>query len=226
MLYIVGTPIGNLDDLSIRQAKTLLSCDIIAAEDTRSAKILLDACALRFNIHPRHIKIISYYKESEMEKLPEIMGYLNEEKEVALISESGMPLLSDPGYLLVNSCIREKIPMTVIPGPSSITAALIYSGFNPKKFMSLGFLPKKKGKIQQCIRMMTQIKNIDPETVFVFFESPLRMNDTLNCFIELKWNPDVVICREMTKKFEEIIRGKPAELSGKTFKGELTVIVS
>ena len=143
MLYVVSTPIGNLDDLSIRQAKTLAASDIILAEDTRSAQILLDAVKKRFNIPVVCSTVWSYYKEKEFQKLPEIIDLLKEGKNISLVSEAGTPLVSDPGYLLVKSCIQRNLPITVIPGPSAATTALVYSGFNPQEHMFLGFFPKK-----------------------------------------------------------------------------------
>ncbi len=130
MLNIVATPIGNLDDISLRQEKTLLSSDIILAEDTRSAGILLDACRSRFQqiiTNQLSPKLISYYKEKEFEKLPEVIVLLKEGKNISLISESGMPLISDPGYLLVKTAIKEDIALTVIPGPSAVLTALTCS---------------------------------------------------------------------------------------------------
>src|SRR3990167_1150198 len=207
MLNIVSTPIGNLDDLSIRQAKILASSDVILAEDTRSAQTLLDAIKKRFMLPVTCSTVWSYYKEKEFEKLPEIIDLLKQEKNISLISEAGTPLVSDPGYLLVKSCIQRNLPMTVIPGPSAVTTALVYSGFNPGEHMFLGFFPKKESQLFQSINRLKQIKTIFPEMVFVFYESPLRINETLRCIDISKWNIEIVICREMTKKFEEIIRG-------------------
>jgi 16S rRNA (cytidine1402-2'-O)-methyltransferase len=225
MLYVVATPIGNLDDLSIRQAKTLATSDIILAEDTRSANILLDAIKKRFTLPVTCSKIWSYYKEKEFEKLPEIIELLKQEKNISLISEAGTPLVSDPGYLLVKNCIQRNLPITVIPGPSAITTALVYSGFNPGEHMFLGFFPRKQSQIFQLIERLKQIKTIFPDMVFVFYESPLRINETLKCFVTAKWEPEIVICREMTKKFEEIIRGPIDELIRRDYKGEITVVI-
>lgn len=226
MLYIVGTPIGNLDDLSVRQAKTLASSDIILAEDTRSAQILIQGIRDRFSIQFKSSqKLISYYKEKEFEKLPEVIELLKEGKNISLISESGIPLISDPGYLLTKTVIKQKIPFMVIPGPSAITTSLIHSGFNPKEFMSLGFLPKKESEVLQSFKRLKEIKKIYPEMVCIFFESAKRINATIQLIIKSDWNSDIVICRELTKKFEEIIRGKASELLKKAYKGELTLIV-
>ncbi len=231
MLNIVSTPIGNLDDLSLRQAKTLAASDIILAEDTRSAQTLLDAIHSRFNTllppttYNLQPKIWSYYKEKEFQKLPEIIDLLKEGKNISLISEAGTPLVSDPGYLLVKSCIKRNLPITVIPGPSAATTALVYSGFNPKEHMFLGFFPKKESEILRLIDRLKQIKEIFPDMVFVFYESPLRINKTLQLINQLKYNFEIVICREMTKKFEEIIRGPIEELMKRDYKGEVTVVM-
>ena len=225
MLNIISTPIGNLDDLSIRQAKTLATSDIILAEDTRSAQTLLDAVKKRLNIPVVCSTVWSYYKEKEFQKLPEIIDLLKEGKNISLISEAGTPLVSDPGYLLVKSCVQRNILITVIPGPSAITTALVYSGFNPQEHMFLGFFPKKENQIKQLIDRLKQIKTIFPDMVFVLYESPLRIKETLRCIDTSKFGVEVVICREMTKKFEEIIRGPISELIKRDYKGEITVVI-
>jgi len=225
MLNIVSTPIGNLDDLSIRQAKTLATSDIILSEDTHSAQTLLDAIKKRFMLPVTCSVVWSYYKEKEFEKLPEIIDLLKQEKNISLISEAGTPLVSDPGYLLVKTCIQKNILITVIPGPSAITTALVYSGFNPGEHMFLGFFPKKESQLLQLINRLKQIKTIFPDMVFVFYESPIRINETLRCIDTSKFNVEVVICREMTKKFEEIIRGPIDELIKREYKGEITVVI-
>lgn len=234
MLYIVATPIGNLDDLSVRQAKTLISSDVILAEDTRSAQILLSAIKERFpqltiNHQSPATILVSYYKEKEFEKLPEVIELLNQNKIVSLISESGTPLVSDPGYLLVRTCIKKNIPLAVIPGPSAVTSAILLSGFDPSQFMFLGFLPKKSNEKIKLFKKLQSVKEVFPEISFVFYESPQRINDTLKTLSALRtstWNPDVVICREITKKFEEVTRGKAIELLKRTYKGEITIVLN
>lgn len=225
MLNIVSTPIGNLDDLSLRQAKTLATSDIILAEDTRSAQTLLDGIKKRFMLPVTCSTVWSYYKEKEFEKLPEIIDLLKEGKNISLISKAGTPLVSDPGYLLVKSCIQRNIPITVIPGPSAVATALVYSGFNPQEHMFFGFFPKKESQILQLINRLKQIKTIFPDMVFVFYESPLRIKETLRCINTSGFDVEVVIAREMTKKFEEIIRGPIDELIKREYKGEITVLI-
>ena len=225
MLYIVSTPIGNLDDLSFRQAKTLASSDIILAEDTRSAFVLLDAIKKRFPFPITCSKIWSYFKEKEFEKLPEIIDLLEQGKNISIISQAGTPLISDPGYLLVKTAIKKNLQITVIPGPSAIITGLVASGLNPKNFMFLGFLPKKESEKIKLINKLIEVKKIFADTVFIFYESPLRIKETLLCFKRLKWSPETVICREMTKKFEEIIHGNIEQLTDRDYKGEITVLV-
>lgn len=226
MLFIVSTPIGNLDDLTLRAAKTLGSCDILLAEDTRSAQVLLMSLEKNFGI-PRNPQtgIISYYKEKEFEKLPEVLDFLKSDKNVALISEAGTPLISDPGSLLIKSIIKENIPFTVIPGPSAVTTALVLSGLPSKEFLFLGFLPKKESDLIKSIRKMAELKSNQPETSIIFYESPARIHATLAIINEYFPKSDIAICREMTKKFEEVIRGKPSELLSREYKGELTVVL-
>lgn len=229
MLFIVGTPIGNLDDLSPRAAKTLATSDIILAEDTRSALTLLEAIKTRFKINFELPTIVSYYKEKEFEKLSDILNWLGEDKNISLISESGMPVISDPGYLLVSTCIKKNIAFTVIPGPTADTTGLIYSGFNPSTqeggYIFMGFLPKKESQIYKCINKLKQMKKILPDLVFIFYESARRINKTLDLLARQLPDNDVCVCRELTKKFEEIVRGKAGEIKNRTYKGELCLVI-
>lgn len=226
MLYVVGTPIGNLDDLSIRQAKTIAGAEIILTEDTRSTGNLLKKIKDLFDLSPNpQQRLISYYKEREFEKLPEIIEMLEDDKNIVLISESGMPLVSDPGYLLVNTLIKKNIPFEVIPGPTAIETALVYSGFNPQNHMFIGFFPKKKSELIKIFNQFIQIKTIMPKIVFVGYESPMRINETLNILSEIIPSTEVAVCRELTKKFEEVVRGNPSDLSKRNYKGEITLII-
>jgi len=225
MLYIVSTPIGNLDDLSYRQARTLVDSDIILAEDTRSYQKLLSGIERIFNLKPKsNQKSISYYKEVEFEKLPEVLGYLESEQNVSLISDAGTPLVSDPGFLLVKEVVKRNIPYDSIPGSSSVTNALVLSGLQAKKWMFVGFFPKKRNDLVKLLNSLKEITKIDKEIIFVGFESSQRINESLKIFTETSSNAEIVIAREMTKKFQEVLRGKPEELSEKTYKGELTAI--
>ncbi len=226
MLYIVGTPIGNLEDLSIRQAKTLSQVEIILTEDTRSTVFLLAKINELFHLALReNQRMISYYKEKEFEKLPEIINLIKEEKDIALISESGMPVFSDPGYLLLKTVIAEQLPFTVIPGPTAAVTALVYSGFNPQSTFFIGFLPKKYTQLKKLLTNLQELKRLFPRVVIVAYESPQRIITTLAAINDLFPELEVVIGRELTKKFEEITRGSAKELLNRTYKGEITIVM-
>lgn len=228
MLYIVGTPIGNLEDLSIRQAKTLLDADVVLAEDTRSAETLISAAERLFNTsRSADQKVVSYYKEREFEKLPYILSLLAEDKQVALISEAGMPIISDPGGLLASHCRKNNIPFTVIPGPSSVTTALALAGNTSHTWTFLGFLPKKGNDIKKLIAKLMDVPEFEKKDhVFVAFDSPERFADTMTIFEEVVPHATISVCREMTKKFEEVLVGSPAQLKSKELRGELVLIIS
>lgn len=220
MLYIVSTPIGNLDDLSYRQAKTIVNSDIILAEDTRTFQKLLSGIEKIFNLKPKsNQKTISYYKENEFEKLPEVLELLREGSVISLVSEAGTPLVSDPGSLLVKEVIKENLPYDVVPGPSAVVNALVLSGFPPKSFFFLGFLPTRENDLKKLFQ------SLEKDMTYVAFESPHRINDSLTILASINSSADVAICREMTKKFQEVIRGKPEELSNKSYKGELSLVL-
>lgn len=227
MLTIVGTPIGNLEDVSYRQAKTLTNADIILAEDTRSAQTLLHAIEHLFNMKSKaDQKIVSYYKEKEFEKLPDIISDLEDGKQVSLISEAGMPVISDPGFLLIHTVIKKGLPYEVIPGPSAVTTALLHSGLKFKRFMFLGFLPKKELEFERVLIQIRDIRQIANHTAFVAFESPHRINQTLTIMGKIFPEAEIVIARELTKKFEEIYRGTAEQLKDKEYRGEITIIFS
>lgn len=223
MLFIVGTPIGNLEDLSIRQARIIASSDVILTEDTRSTGKLLERIksSFSFDRNPNQ-RLISYYKEKEFEKLPEVLELIENNSNIVLISESGMPLISDPGSLLIKELIKRKIEFQVIPGPTAVITALVYSGFDLSKFTFLGFLPKKATQIR---KILSTLQLSDLTTQVVFYESPNRINKTLEIIDQILPDSDIVICRELTKKFEEIVRGRARDLTLRQYKGEITVIL-
>jgi len=227
MLYIVGTPIGNMEDLSIRQAKTITSAEIIVTEDTRSTGMVLKRVEELFGMKKKpECRLISYYQEKEFEKLPEIISLLEEGKEMVLMSESGMPLISDPGYLLVKEVIKRKIPYTVIPSPTALVTALAHSGFKLNHFTFFGFLPRKKGDINKALLKAQEVSLLLDHAPVVFYESANRLNETLLLLDSIASNAQVCICRELTKMYEEIIRGTPKELSEKKFRGEIVLVVA
>ena len=196
-LYLVTTPIGNMKDITLRAIEVLSHVDMIACEDTRKTGLLLQK--LKITHKP---ELISYYEENEQKRIPEIIKYLKEGKSVALVSNAGTPTISDPGYKLVRECINENIPVASIPGPSSVLTALTSSGLPTDKFLFLGFLPKKKGKRKQIL------ESLPKKTTIIFFESPFRLLKTLRELKELLGDIDIVICRELTKMYEEIRREK------------------
>lgn len=227
MLYVVGTPIGNLEDISIRQARTIMSAEYILTEDSRTTGFLIEKISDLFPALKRFPgqKLISYYKEKEFEKLPEILELVSEEKNIVLISESGMPLISDPGFLLVKTLIKKDIPFTVIPGPTAVTTAITCSGFNPNQFMFMGFISKKESEKLQSFNRMNEVSKILKDISFVFYESPNRLPQTLTTLALHYPDCQVVITRELTKKFEEVFRGTPTELLQREYKGEITLTI-
>ena len=193
MLYIVATPIGNLEDITLRALRTLKEVDLIAAEDTRHSKILLNKYDIK-------TPLLSYHSHSGLAKLDKIIDQLREGKKVALISDAGTPGISDPAYQLVNAAIDAGIPICPIPGPSALLAALNISGLPMDKFLYLGFLPLKKGR-------QTLLKNLAQETrTLVIFESPHRLIKTLAQLLEFLGDRQIAVCRELTKIHEEALR--------------------
>jgi 16S rRNA (cytidine1402-2'-O)-methyltransferase len=218
MLYVVGTPIGNLDDITLRALATLKNVDLIAAEDTRHSGNLL-----------RHFEIrkplVSYHEHNEAMRTAELVERLAAGESVALITDAGMPGLSDPGARLIRQCIERNLPFTIVPGVSAITTALVGSGFELEQFCYRGFLPVKSG---QRARELTAAAEREETTVF--FESPYRINKTLTACGELMPGRQLCVARELTKKFEEFRRGTASELlahyEARPAKGEITLVVS
>ncbi len=212
MLYIVATPIGNLEDISLRGKRILSDVDLILAEDTRRAGRLLS----HFEIKNK----LKSYNDYNKEKItPELVKYLKH-NDAALVSDAGTPGISDPGFYLVRECIKEDIPVVPVPGPSAIITALCASGLPTDKFSFHGFLPKSKKKVTDFLEF---VKNRD-ETIVVY-ESPYRVEKTLKTMSEVIPQHDVVVARELTKKFEEFIRGKPSEILEKiVLKGEFVIL--
>jgi len=225
MLYIVGTPIGNLDDLSIRACKILCSVDIVLTEDTRSTHILLQkAKELVGESNTVNQKVISYYQEVEFQKLPEIIDWLKQDKEIALVSQAGMPVISDPGHLLVQTAQKYQLPITIIPGPSSVDTALVLSGMKFDHFHFVGFLPKKPNDKAKLFSNLSQVASImhKEDVVFVAFESPDRVSESLSQLYTQFSNISITLCRELTKKFEEVV----IQPVVKAYKGEIVILFS
>ena len=215
-LFVVGTPIGNLEDITHRAVSTLKSVEIILAEDTRNSKKLLNA-------HKIETKMISYHEHSSEKEIEKIIDLLLKGKDLALISDAGTPTISDPGYGLIRNCIKHDIIIVPIPGVSAITAAMSVSGLPSDSFTFIGFLPQKKGRLKK----IEQLNNI--ENTVILFESPYRLEKTLNQLLENLGNRPVVVGRELTKLYEEVIRCNLSEVikyfSKSKVKGEIVIMI-
>jgi len=216
--YICPTPIGNLDDVSTRILDTLKNVDLIYCEDTRRAKKLLDNFQLT-------TPVSSYFLGNEHKKIKEISSFLLEGKNIALISDAGTPLISDPGSELISYLVENKHDIVSIPGPSSVLVALTISGFDLSEFQFLGFIPKSgKEKIDFGLKLLNS------SITSVCFTSPKRINKDILFFQEQGLDTEIVVCRELTKKFETIYRGSIDELGeqlfGKQLKGEITLVIA
>jgi len=216
VLYLVATPIGNLDDITYRAVKVLSSVDLIAAEDTRKTKVLLD----HYGIHK---PMISYYSYNERTRTPQIISQILEGKSVALVSDAGTPGISDPAYRIVQEALEKGITVVPIPGPTAFVSALVVSGLPTDRFVFEGFLPVKKGRKKKLESLKHESRTI------ILYESPHRILKTLSELYESLGNRRVVVARELTKKFEEFLRGPLesviSEIKKKEPRGEYVVIV-
>ena len=214
-LYIVSTPIGNLEDITIRALEVLRSSDIILCEDTRRSIKLL-------NYYKIKKKLISYHKFNEKKQTLNIIEYINQGKILSLVSDAGTPLLSDPGRILINQCIKNKIDIVPIPGVSSITTALSVSGFNDK-FLFYGFLPKTDGETS---KVLSELSN--QEYTQIFFASAQKINMYLKKFREFFGGRKIMIAKEITKIHESFYRNEinKIRLFDEKLKGELTIVIS
>ena len=215
-LFVVGTPIGNLEDITLRAISTLQNVDLILAEDTRNSKKLLSA-------HNIDTKMMSYHEHSNEKETKRIISLLLDGKNLALISDAGTPTISDPGYGLIRDCIKKEIKIIPIPGASAITTAMSVSGLPSDSFTFFGFLPQKKGRIKK----IKELLNVD--NTIILFESPFRLEKTLNQLKEYLGNRSVVVGRELTKLYEEIIRGNLEDVikyfSKSKVKGEIVIMI-
>src|SRR6266699_1429208 len=200
MLYVVATPIGNLGDITFRALEVMKSADFVAAEDTRHSGMLLK----HFGIKK---PFISYHEHNEAMRTAQLIERLAEGENIALITDAGTPGLSDPGARLIRECIKRELAFTVIPGPSSISTALVGSGFSDEKFFFGGFLPVKSGQRERELRGAAA-----REKTSIYFKSPYRLTKTLKACIDVVPDRQLCVARELTKKFEEFRRGTAAEL--------------
>ena len=216
MLYIVATPIGNLEDITLRAIRILKEVDYVFAEDTRVTKKLLNHLEIETTIY-------RYDEHTKQHQVENIVNLLKEGKNIALVTDAGTPCISDPGYEVVDEALKNDIKVVPIPGVSAMTAAASVAGVSMRRFVFEGFLPKKKGR-------QTLLKSFaDEKRTIMFFESPHRVVRTLKDIEEFIGEREVVLIREITKIYEEIVRGTTKELIEKfekqTLKGEFVIIV-
>jgi 16S rRNA (cytidine1402-2'-O)-methyltransferase len=216
-LFIVGTPIGNLEDITLRALRVFREADCIAAEDTRHTGHLLS----HFQICK---PLISYHEFNEAKRADELVRRLRDGESVALVSDAGMPTISDPGRRLIQAAADAGISVEVVPGPSAITMAVAVSGLRAERFLFYGFLPHKSAQRHKALSALAPLPH-----ALVFFESPYRLAKSVADMHAILGNRRAAITRELTKKFEEIMRGNLAELAkrleNRTIKGEITVVV-
>ncbi|WP_297405875.1 16S rRNA (cytidine(1402)-2'-O)-methyltransferase [uncultured Cetobacterium sp.] len=216
MLYIVATPIGNLDDITLRAIKTLEEVDFVFAEDTRVTKKLLNHLGLN--------KIVNRYDENtKMHQVANIANMLENGNKIALVTDAGTPCISDPGFEVVDEALKRGIKVVAIPGPSAMTAAASVAGISTRRFCFEGFLPKKKGRQTLLKSLATE------ERTIIIFESPFRIEKTLRDIETFIGVREVVIVREITKIYEEILRGTTTDLAEKLsknpIKGEIVLLI-
>jgi len=218
MLYIVATPIGNLKDISLRAIQTLKDVDLIACEDTRKTQILLNTYQIKK-------PLISYYSYNQIKRSEELLNLLKQGKSIALVSEAGTPGISDPGAQLIKLAIENDIPVTHIPGPAALIVALSVSGLPIHKFVFEGFLPKKPGARKKRLTNLAK----DDYTI-VLYESPYRVKKLLDEILEIMGDREIAVARELTKKFEEVKRGRVSELidyfQQNKPRGEFIIVIS
>lgn len=216
-LYLVATPIGNLEDITLRALRILKEADQIACEDTRHTQKLL-------NHYDISKPLVSYHEHNELTRAPELVLAMEEGQQIALVSDAGMPLVSDPGYRLVTLALRHHIPVIPIPGPSALLAALSASGLPNEEFLFAGFLPARSGERRRALERL----RIEDRTI-IFYEAPHRIEETLADAHEILGDRPVCLAREVTKLHEEFRRGTLSELiaslSEKPVRGEITLLI-
>ena len=216
-LYLVATPIGNLEDITLRALRILKEVDQIACEDTRHTQKLLS----HYNIRK---SLVSYHEHNEMTRAPELVVAMEDGARIALVSDAGMPLVSDPGYRLVTLCLRHRVPVVPIPGPSALLAALSASGLPNEEFLFAGFLPARSGERRRALERL----RIEDRTV-ILYEAPHRIEEALSDAREILGDRPACLAREVTKLHEEFRRGSLSELSASLYekpaRGEITLLI-
>lgn len=217
-LYVVSTPIGNMEDITLRALRILKEVHLIAAEDTRRTGLLLK----HFDIQA---PLTSYFQGNEVKKMDAILSRLEQGDSVALVSDAGTPGISDPGFRLIQTAIRQQIPVVPIPGPSAVITALSISGLPTDSFLYIGFLPHKLKRRRDILKELESRR----ETM-ICYESPHRISEALNDILDVLGDREIVITRELTKAYEEVIRGKISEVQARigerNLKGEITLVIS
>ncbi|MEJ5307254.1 MAG: 16S rRNA (cytidine(1402)-2'-O)-methyltransferase [candidate division WOR-3 bacterium] len=215
-LYIIPKDIGNIEDVSLRVKKTIEECDFIVCEDTR----VVGAFVKKLGIEKK--EYISFTEHNQTKKTPIIINKINQGEVCGLLSDSGMPLVSDPGFYLVREAIKENIRIVPLPGPSAFITALVASGLPTDSFTFYGFLPKKKGKKEKKLK-----EALSRSETSIFYESPYRIDETLKNISDIDPERNIVIARELTKTFEEFIRGTAENVLKKEWvrKGEIVLLI-
>lgn len=218
ILYLVPTPIGNLADMTFRAVETLKEVDLIASEDTRNTQKLLNHFEIK-------VPQKSLHEHNYKERIPEMIALLKQGKKIAQVSDAGMPSISDPGHELVEACIEAEVAVVSLPGATAGMTALIASGLMPQPFYFHGFLPRKKNIQKEALATLK-----DQTATLIFYESPYRLKATVSNVLEVFGDRQVVVCRELTKLFEEYLRGSASEivnyLTEHQLKGEICLMVA
>ena len=213
-LVVCPTPIGNLEDVTLRVLSALRSADVVACEDTRRTRVLLDKYGVV-------AKTVSYHEHNEASRASELVSRMQSGETVALVSDAGMPLVNDPGFLLVQACVAAGIGVEVLPGPSAALTALVASGLPATTWRFVGFLPRKRGELEALFRGAGE--------TLVAFESPRRLGASLEALAAVDPARAVAVCRELTKLHEEIVRGSASELAARYAaedpRGEIVVVI-
>jgi len=215
-LAVCATPIGNLDDVTLRVLDELRSADIVLAEDTRHTKGLLERHGIR-------ARLLSLHEHNEAARVGEVIGLLGEGKRIALVSDAGLPAISDPGALIVRAALEAGAPVTVLPGPSAVETALVASGLVSERYLFVGFLPRRQAELAALWADLAGWR-----WPVVGFESPRRLPATLRSLAAASPGREIAVCRELTKHFEEVVRGRAADVADRftqSPKGEITLVL-
>jgi 16S rRNA (cytidine1402-2'-O)-methyltransferase len=215
-LAVCATPIGNLEDVTLRVLEELRAADVVLCEDTRHTRVLLER-------HGISARVLSYHEHNEARRTADLLPRLEAGERVALVSDAGMPGISDPGARLVGAALDAGVPVTVLPGPSAVETALVASGLAAERYQFLGFLPRGAKQLQELWEELARWPH-----PAVAFESPQRLPGTLRSLVEADAERPVAVCRELTKKFEEVVRGSAAEVAARFAeppKGEITIVL-